>query len=290
VADARDREWPLVGFTVAVQAASGLAVATAAVDTTAAGSPPVAILSPAPVVAALVLAGAASSWFHLGRGARAWRALIHVRRSPLSREVLATALFALSACGAALAWWVGDRAAASVWNDATAAFGLLAVAAAIPVYRVPARPVWNSWWVTASFLGSVLLLGGAGAAANLTGAGAPRAAGTLLGIAAAGAALQIVAGRAMAARFSLEWTRAASEGLEGPLTGWTATRRFRLGCQIGLAGVVPILLTLACWAAPGDAAADWRGALAAVTAAASAVGVVQGRRLMFDLGASIPRF
>lgn len=287
--DARERDWPLVAFTVAIQAAAGLALAAASADALAAP----AMREAEPRVAWLVLglagAGAGCSLFHLGRGLRAWRALANLRRSPLSREVLATIVFAGAALGSVAASMTGG-ARASSWTMATAIAGVTAMAAAIPVYRVPARPVWNAWWVTASFVGSVLLLGGATLSAIVAGHGARPVLDLLLAAATIGAALQILSAGAMARRFSREWRHASSLGLEGSAMGWTARRRLWLGLQIALAGILPVLAYGTWWVACGRADGACVTATATTVAAASLAGIVEGRRLMFDLGASVPRF
>jgi len=84
------REWPLAVFTLAaaVLVAWWTAAATAAVTVRAA---PFAVLA----VASVSLAG-----FHLGRAARAWRAVFNLRRSWLSREIF---LFGAFVCLAIVA-------------------------------------------------------------------------------------------------------------------------------------------------------------------------------------------
>ena len=115
-------EWTLVVFTTI------LAVATARM---AAGGP---FHHPWPWLAALVLAMLLSA-LHLGRPGRAWRAVLNVRHSWLSREiVLASAFMALCAgvfAGLAPAW-------------AAAAAGFASLFAVDRVYRVAVKvPPWN---------------------------------------------------------------------------------------------------------------------------------------------------
>ena len=288
--DVRDRTWPLVAFTVAVQAAAGLALGAVCIDMLADGAVVNARFPVGIMVLGLAAAGGASSLFHLGRKPRAWRTLVNLRRSPLSREVLATLLFTGAAAASVVVWLAEGVSARLAWDGTTAVLGLAAVAAAIPVYMVPARPVWNSWWVTASFFGTMLLLGGSAASALLIGRGGQSIVDAMLGAATVGAALQALSAGAMAGRFSREWTRASTEGLEGPAMGWTPSRRLWLGCQIVLAGAAPIALAAAWWTMRAGGAPEWGPALAVAIVVSALAGIVQGRRLMFDLGASMPRF
>lgn len=76
-------EWPLVVFTLVCTALAGVMAAPAGR----------AILSLPVLLAALAVAASAST-LHLGRKLRAWRAILNVRRSWLSREVLFFAAFA----------------------------------------------------------------------------------------------------------------------------------------------------------------------------------------------------
>lgn len=147
------KEWPLVVFTLAIQLACGLALAAAVADDDALRPLALAIF---PVAALGLLASLA----HLGRPRMSWRALSNLRRSPLSREVLLTAVFAALAAADSALWWSGRSEGRWILGLATSAAGVASVVAAAAVYRIPAKPVWNSGWVMLSFLGTTVLLGG----------------------------------------------------------------------------------------------------------------------------------
>jgi DMSO reductase anchor subunit len=124
------------------------------------------------------------------------------KRSWLSREVLAFAAFShVAAAYAALLWlqWPG-----SVWVGAvTVAIGLAGVTASACIYRVPARPAWNTSYTLLQFNLTAGILGPLFAGAAVTGAT------KWLAIGAASMAV------AQAAVFALRFLRAvASDSLE----------------------------------------------------------------------------
>jgi formate dehydrogenase iron-sulfur subunit len=105
--------------------------------------------------------------FHLGRPARALRAIAAVRRSWLSREVVAfsafaglgavpPALFFLDSFG--LASWTRFQ---SLSLSVTSLVGLVAVYTSVRIYRIPARPAWDSPRTNLQFFLTVLVLGAA---------------------------------------------------------------------------------------------------------------------------------
>ena len=85
----------------------------------------------------------AAATFHLGRPAHAYRALRMWRRSWLSREVLAFAAFSHVAAAYAGLLWL--ELPGSIWvGGLTVLLGLAGVTASACIYRVPARPAWNT--------------------------------------------------------------------------------------------------------------------------------------------------
>jgi DMSO reductase anchor subunit len=87
---------------------------------------------------------------HLGRPVHAYRAIRMWRRSWLSREVLLFGAF--SAVAAAYALLLLRGAAASAWvGGLTVACGLAGVLASAFIYRVPARPAWNTPYTLLQF-------------------------------------------------------------------------------------------------------------------------------------------
>jgi DMSO reductase anchor subunit len=111
----------------------------------------------------------AAATFHLGRPAHAYRALRMWRRSWLSREVLAFAAFShVAAVYAGLLWL---QIAGSVWIGAlTVLLGLAGVTASACIYRVPARPAWNTRYTLLQFNLTAAMLGPLFAAAAVAGA------------------------------------------------------------------------------------------------------------------------
>jgi DMSO reductase iron-sulfur subunit len=170
--------WPLVIMTVLTQLSAGAFVALWVLQLAGASARlGIAALS------SLAIGGLAlsASTLHLGRPAYAYRALKMWRRSWLSREVLLfTAFSGAAAVYAALLWirWPASAAAGAV----TAALGAAGVFASACIYRVPARPAWNTRHTVVQFLATGATLGPLFAA--VIGAGDAR----WLGIAAAATA------------------------------------------------------------------------------------------------------
>jgi DMSO reductase anchor subunit len=100
----------------------------------------------------LGLAALGASFLHLGRPLRAWRVLVGLRTSWLSREILGFSLFA------ALAFLHAIKP--SVWlGSAAAAVGLLSVFASVMVYAVTRRAFWQLPWSLVRFFGTTAVLG-----------------------------------------------------------------------------------------------------------------------------------
>jgi DMSO reductase iron-sulfur subunit len=111
----------------------------------------------------------AAATFHLGRPVHAYRALRMWKRSWLSREVLLFAAFShIAAVYAALLWFAIPG---SVWvGAATVALGLAGITASACIYRVPARPAWNTRATVLQFNLTAAILGPLFAAAAVAGA------------------------------------------------------------------------------------------------------------------------
>ena len=148
--------WPLVSMLVLSQASVGV-IALAAWQI-----PP----SPAMFVFAVGLAaiGLGASVFHLGRPFGAWRAFLNVRRSWMSREIVAfgiyAALLVLSAAIGIFAahWrWLAIVAAGSV------VVGTLGVFCSAMIYHDTQRPLWHWRRSVPLFFGTTMVLGAAGA-------------------------------------------------------------------------------------------------------------------------------
>ncbi len=135
--------WPLVVVTLLVQLAAGTmaSLAVAGVDRKSSAA--------AFVVAAI---GLPISLFHLGRPALAFKALRGIKRSWLSREVLAFGLFAGASFGPVL---IASRATAGF----AAALGAVGMYCSARLYMVRGRPAWDSRLTVAAFFASSLALG-----------------------------------------------------------------------------------------------------------------------------------
>jgi len=148
-------EWSLMAFTVL---AAVLVALVATVATVAPSS--VRVDARAFAVAAAVTMGLASA--HLGRKSRAWRAVLNLRRSWLSREIVSLSSF----FGAATVWLAvapDDRRT----GIAVALVGFLGLLCADQVYSVLQRAgpgyrhsasvLWTGWFLTGVFSGELWL-------------------------------------------------------------------------------------------------------------------------------------
>ena len=99
-----------------------------------------------------------ASTAHLGRPIHAYRALKMWKRSWLSREVLSFTLFAGAASAYAGALFL-EMPGATLAGILTAATGIAGILCSAYIYRVPARPSWNSWTTVAEFYLTAALLG-----------------------------------------------------------------------------------------------------------------------------------
>jgi formate dehydrogenase iron-sulfur subunit len=112
--------------------------------------------------AVLIFAGLGASIFHLGRPLQAWRAFIGVRRSWLSREILA---FNALAMGVLLLLATGALPVTSSYGYGLAALvfcsltGAAALFSSCMVYVDTPRQFWNWQHTGPRFLGTALLLG-----------------------------------------------------------------------------------------------------------------------------------
>jgi Fe-S-cluster-containing dehydrogenase component/DMSO reductase anchor subunit len=231
-----------------------------------------AILVPA---VGLGLLGIAASLLHLGRPLYAYRAILGIRHSWLSREVVAFAAFAQLAtlCAGlevlAPAWTAARPALGIMLVGSSAALGLLGVACSVMVYHVVRRPFWRAARSGVKFAGTTLLLGLALALA--AAAPSPIVAAALIAVALG--------------KLSFEVSERRSRDQSDPLgqTAWLLrgplNRTFKLRLVIGVAGdvLLPVsLLVATLFGAPGAAVAS-----GVVALAASLAGEVLERSLFF---------
>ncbi len=182
-----------------------------------------------------LLAGLVASVLHLGQPLRAWRVFLGLRRSWLSREVIAfgafagaTSLWVTSAFGLSLPAFV-----VAVLPAVALASGALGLACSIMVYADVPRPSWRFPRTAPRFLGTVLSLGSAAVWA-IDGAPAAR-------VALIATSLALLAAEGFwlrdAERAADPLLRKSARLLVGPL-------RDPLGVRLLLAGVGGVLLPL----------------------------------------------
>ena len=158
------REWSLVGFTLLGQLASGLSMGLMAVhwwySKRGDAAVPVRLEQLGlPLVSVLILLAMVLSLLHLGSPQRAWRAVLNLRSSWLSREILLAGLFLVTSLLAASSQYLRPGFLA-IALPASAICGLLFVCGMARVYMLRTVPVWNRPSTILSFLGTSLLLGG----------------------------------------------------------------------------------------------------------------------------------
>jgi formate dehydrogenase iron-sulfur subunit len=163
---------PLVIMLVLTQLATGGFVAGLLPPARTAGLAGTLLPAMLSLAAAFLALGAAT--FHLGRPQYAFRALLGLRTSWMSREILAFGLFAGAATLDALALaplplpaylrvlLVGGR---HVWQAGGAAFGLAGVLCSAMIYAATRRAHWAAVPTVVKFAGTTLILGAAASAA-----------------------------------------------------------------------------------------------------------------------------
>jgi len=136
-------ELPLVIFTLCGQMAAGVAFFPLF------GGP----LTPfmLSLIAVLIGIGGLASIIHLGTPLNAWRALNHLKKSWLGREILMFGLFGVS--------WLIALTLPGMGKAPLALTGLGLVYSMAQVYRIKAVPGWNTWRTEAAFFLSAGVLG-----------------------------------------------------------------------------------------------------------------------------------
>jgi DMSO reductase anchor subunit len=222
------------------------------------------------LVGSLALAAAT---LHLGRPIHAYRALKMWKRSWLSREVLLFALFSgVAALYAALLWF--DLPGSAVAGLATVIFGIGGVIASAYIYRVPARPSWNTPFTLGQFLLTAGCLGPLFAAAVRVGD--PRAMG-LVSAAMATIGLTLLAGRFLALAAS---DRIELQGTARLLSTTLRSKLIARGVLLALGGVIVPLL--AAGSGPPEGGHHVRtDVVFALALAAAIAGEILGRYLFF---------
>jgi anaerobic dimethyl sulfoxide reductase subunit C (anchor subunit) len=104
--------------------------------------------------------GTLTSLLHLGRPHASWRALLNLRSSVLSHEVLITGLFLAGLGWYGFCWWTELESGRFAAGIVVSLLGLAAVVLSSMVYLVPTQPVWNSWTIPCSFVSTTALMAG----------------------------------------------------------------------------------------------------------------------------------
>lgn len=176
---AQHPHWPLIVMLVLTQLSVGafaagrvveLVFGAATIDAIATGHAMIAL--------SLGFLALGASLFHLGRPQYAFRAVIGLRHSWLSREILAFSVFAGLATLYAAALWIEPlRGMAFALQNAVVASGAAAVLCSVMIYVVTRREFWSfgstfgRFFLTAALLGtgtlwlSLFVAGGSGASA-----------------------------------------------------------------------------------------------------------------------------
>lgn len=136
---------PLVVMLVLTQLSVGTFVAVAGLARFAPSLPDqtLRVGALAAMVSGLVAIGASVG--HLGRPLQAWRAVIGIGHSWLSREIVAFAVFAAAAVGAASSRLLAPRSGlADLLGGVVSAIGLAAVGCSVLIYVVTGRRFWRA--------------------------------------------------------------------------------------------------------------------------------------------------
>jgi anaerobic dimethyl sulfoxide reductase subunit C len=268
MAEPKTKEWPLIVFTVGLQLAAGIELSAAVALSRSPGTAPLGVLaiSVFPITAIAIVA----SLFHLGKPGSAWRAFANIAQSKLSREVAICSVF----CTFAFLQFFFElvfRISSPAVHIVSAIFGIVAVVASARIYCIPGRLLWNSGWVTSSFTGSTLLLGGVVATlANVgKGSGIMIALGTVVLLASSTAML-------------IKIRQLARNRYASPASLPTMQAKHWLSFWGLIAGTIAPIV--------GLVASHSSVLVIIVTAVIAIVGVAVGRALMYSRGIALARF
>lgn len=145
--------WPLVLMLVLSQASVGMTIAAATQNT--ASWPMLAC------ALVLAVAGLGASIFHLGRPLGAWRAFLNLRRSWMSREIVAVGIYVIMLAASATTAFA-NRYPPAVLVSFVALVGLLTVFCSAMIYHDTQRPLWRWKRSLSLFFGTTAILGAAG--------------------------------------------------------------------------------------------------------------------------------
>lgn len=266
---------PLVAMLVLTQLSVGAVTATQLANWSGAwsGGPGA---GPALVVFVTALVAMGAAVLHLGRPLVAWRAVLGIGHSWLSREIVAFSVYAgVAGAGAASAIGVLPEAWEPWLGVATVASGAFAVWCSVRLYAVTGHPLWRVDRVVARFAPTALVTGAAAVAAvEATAAAAdPGAAVDAHAVTTAAAVAVTVGVMAMVlATVAFLWRHRGQRDAMGRSAHLMANQlRRRVELSIGLAAVTVVAAIAAAVAGnarPTAAAVLWVTALVAAVASA----------------------
>ncbi len=290
---------PLAVMLVLTQLAVGLAVGASLLPLNEVGlADPSAIGSLRTVLAiASLFSGAlaiGASLLHLGRPTKAWKAVLGLRTSWLSREILAFGVFAGTSALWAGAALLGLDGAAEVLGVVTAGIGIVGVVCSALIYAVTGRRWWRGWRTIPKFLGTATILGTTAIIpiVGLAAARLPAASDRYLALSGLGRPVTTVALAALAAKLGSEVWFLLHPHSSGQLARTARLLRHDLAAQwrTRLAGGLIALALLGCLmgSTTNDTGNPWPVVIFGVLALiAAGIGELAERWLFFT--ASSPR-
>jgi Fe-S-cluster-containing dehydrogenase component/DMSO reductase anchor subunit len=206
---------------------------------------------------AATLFGMAAANLHLGRPLYAFRVVLGLRTSWMSREIVALGAFAGAATAFAACAWLPPLAALAPWTGAgAAAIGALAVLCSVMIYADTRRPLWRFQHTAPLFAMTCIALGaGAFCVAE------PTAAVALAWAATSATKLCFESSlRAHLGAPALTAMKRSALLVAGPLRR-VARARVILGCAFGVVLPIAVAITgsasLAAVALAGNTIAEW---------------------------------
>jgi Fe-S-cluster-containing dehydrogenase component/DMSO reductase anchor subunit len=141
--------WPLVVLLVFSQISVGIATLVLLLQSFSLAAKDSALLLG--IATLLAVIGAISSTLHLGRPQFAYRAILGIRHSWLSREIVAFGVF-IPLCMASVGLAVMESSLLPLCLAATMLSGATGVVASVMIYHVTHRPFWNAARSAPAFL------------------------------------------------------------------------------------------------------------------------------------------
>jgi len=145
-------EISLVVFSLSIQMAAGLTLLLALTGSRFSYMPELLIIG------LLLIIGTLNSFLHLGKPINAWRAMNHLKKSWLSREIFMVGILGASWLYATFSAWYKVTTPA-FWFMGLSGIGLVYCMAR--VYRLHSIPAWDTWRTNVGFGVTALLLGSA---------------------------------------------------------------------------------------------------------------------------------